>query len=101
LTGIRPVRSPSMLSHSAAGDAFTPAAHSRAEYAPGSKTIEDATRIRAKILTGFERAEKATLEAEIRKFMTFVVVGGGPTGVELAGSIAEIAHSVLVRDLGK
>src|SRR3954468_16711467 len=72
-----------------------------AEYAPGLKTIEDATRIRAKILTGFERAEKATLEAEIRKFMTFVVVGGGPTGVELAGSIAEIAHSVLVRDFRK
>jgi NADH:ubiquinone reductase (H+-translocating) len=72
-----------------------------AEYAPGLKTIEDATRIRAKILTGFERAEKATLEAEIRKFMTFVVVGGRPTGVELAGSIAEIAHSVLVRDFRK
>src|SRR4051812_47076715 len=72
-----------------------------AEYAPGLKTIEDATRIRAKILTGFERAEKATLEAEIRKFMTFVVVGGGPSGVELAGSIAEIAHSVLVRDFRK
>jgi NADH dehydrogenase len=72
-----------------------------AEYAPGLKTIEDATRIRSKILTGFERAEKSTLQAEIRKFMTFVVVGAGPTGVELAGSIAEIAHSVLVRDFRK
>jgi NADH:ubiquinone reductase (H+-translocating) len=50
---------------------------------------------------GFERAEKSTSEAEIRKFMTFVVVGAGPTGVELAGSIAEIAHSVLVRDFRK
>ncbi|WP_311967347.1 NAD(P)/FAD-dependent oxidoreductase [Bradyrhizobium archetypum] len=69
-----------------------------AQYAPGLKTIEDATRIRAKILIGFERAEKGTSEAEIQKFMTFVVVGGGPTGVELAGSIAEIARSVLVRD---
>jgi NADH dehydrogenase len=69
-----------------------------AEYAPGLKTIEDATRIRARILKGFEHAEKSSSEADIRKFMTFVVVGGGPTGVELAGSIAEIAHGVLVHD---
>jgi NADH dehydrogenase len=69
-----------------------------AEYAPGLKTIEDATRIRARILTGFEHAEKSASEFDRRKLMTFVVVGGGPTGVELAGSIAEIAHGVLVHD---
>jgi NADH dehydrogenase len=72
-----------------------------AQYAPGLKTIEDATRIRAKILTGFERAEKSASAGDVRKFMTFVIIGGGPTGVELAGSIAEIAHSVLVRDFRK
>jgi NADH dehydrogenase len=62
-----------------------------AQYAPGLKTIEDATRIRAKILVGLERAEKGGSEDEIKKFMTFVVVRGGPTGVELAGSIADRA----------
>jgi NADH:ubiquinone reductase (H+-translocating) len=69
-----------------------------AQYSPGLKTIEDATRIRARILTGFERAEKSDSETLRRKFITFVVIGGGPTGVELAGSIAEIAHSVLIRE---
>jgi NADH:quinone reductase (non-electrogenic) len=68
------------------------------EHAPGLKTVEDATKIRAKILIGFEKAEKARLASDIKKFMTFVIVGGGPTGVELAGSIAEISRNVLARD---
>jgi NADH dehydrogenase len=69
-----------------------------ARYAPGLKTIEDATRIRARILLSFERAERSELPAERSRSLTFVVVGGGPTGVELAGSIADIAHNALARD---
>ena len=69
-----------------------------AQYAPGLKTIEEATRIRAQILTCFETAERSQEEAVKRKSMTFVIVGGGPTGVELAGSIADIARNVLARD---
>jgi NADH:ubiquinone reductase (H+-translocating) len=65
-----------------------------ARYAPGLKTIEDATRIRARILLSFERAERSDRKADL----TFVVVGGGPTGVELAGSIADIAHHALAGD---
>jgi len=68
------------------------------QYAPGLKTIEDATRIRARILSCFEGAERMEEDGPRRKAMTFVVVGGGPTGVELAGSIADIAHNVLARD---
>lgn len=69
-----------------------------AKYAPGLKTIEDATRIRARILTCFETAERTDDQNVRRKSMTFVIVGGGPTGVELAGSIADIARNVLARD---
>jgi NADH:ubiquinone reductase (H+-translocating) len=69
-----------------------------AKYAPGLKTIEDATRIRARILTCFEIAERSDDEAVRRRSMTFAIVGGGPTGVELAGSIADIARNVLARD---
>lgn len=68
------------------------------EIAPGLKSLEDATAIRAKVLSAFERAEAALMEAEQRELLTFVVIGGGPTGVELAGSIAEIARLALVRD---
>jgi NADH dehydrogenase len=61
-------------------------------YAPGLKTLEDATSIRRRILLSFERAERET-DAELRAaLLTFVIVGGGPTGVELAGAIAELAH---------
>ncbi|HEX3654211.1 MAG TPA: NAD(P)/FAD-dependent oxidoreductase [Pirellulales bacterium] len=63
--------------------------------APSLKSIDDATEIRRKILLAFETAERATDEAERRKWMTFVVVGGGPTGVELAGQLAEIAEHTL------
>jgi NADH dehydrogenase len=69
-----------------------------AAHAAGLKTIEDGTAIRARILSCFERAERLQDDALRRKSMTFVVVGGGPTGVELAGSIADIAHNVLARD---
>jgi NADH dehydrogenase FAD-containing subunit len=66
--------------------------------APGLKKIDDAIGIRRRILTTFEQAEAATCPSERRRLLTFVVVGGGPTGVELAGAIAELAHAALRRD---
>jgi NADH:ubiquinone reductase (H+-translocating) len=69
-----------------------------AKYAPGLKTLEDALAMRARILTAFERAEAATELAEQRAWLTFVIVGGGPTGVELAGTLAEIARHTLRRE---
>jgi NADH:quinone reductase (non-electrogenic) len=66
--------------------------------APGLKTIDDATRIRRSILEAFERAEMTRDAAERRRLLTFVIVGAGPTGVELAGTIAELAQRTLVRD---
>ncbi|MDX1541326.1 MAG: NAD(P)/FAD-dependent oxidoreductase [Geminicoccaceae bacterium] len=69
-----------------------------AAHAPGLKTIEDAREIRGSLLMAFERAEMTRDEAERRRLMTFVVVGGGPTGVEMAGSIAELARETLKRD---
>jgi len=61
-------------------------------YAPGLKTLEDATSIRRRILLSFERAERETDTERRAALLTFVIVGGGPTGVELAGAIAELAH---------
>ncbi len=69
-----------------------------AAYAPGLKTIEDATEIRRRLLTAFERAESAENPAERAAWMTFVIVGGGPTGVELAGAIAELARHGLSKE---
>lgn len=69
-----------------------------ADLAPGLKTVEDATEIRARILLAFERAERETDPARIRELLTFVIVGGGPTGVELAGALAEIANHTLRHD---
>ena len=66
--------------------------------APGLKTIEDATAIRRKILFAFEAAERETDAERRREWLTFVVVGAGPTGVELAGALAEIAHDTLRHD---
>jgi NADH dehydrogenase len=66
--------------------------------APGLKTIGDATKIRAKILAAFEEAEMEPDAARRQAMLTFVVVGAGPTGVELAGSIAELAHKALASD---
>jgi NADH dehydrogenase len=69
-----------------------------AEAAPGLKTLEDATEIRRRVLVAYEAAEKADdLEAQ-SCWLTFVIVGAGPTGVELAGALAEISHRVLSRD---
>ena len=66
--------------------------------APGLKTIEDATRMRGRILLAFERAERETESERIRALLTFVLVGGGPTGVELAGALAEIARDTLAHE---
>lgn len=67
-------------------------------WAPSLKTVEDATAIRSRILYAFERGEMAETEAERKRLMTFVLVGGGPTGVEMAGAIAELAKRALVSD---
>jgi NADH dehydrogenase len=67
-------------------------------YAPGLKTVENATEIRRRVLLPFEQAE-LTADAETRqRLLTFVVVGGGPTGVELAGAVGELAHHTLRRN---
>ncbi len=68
------------------------------ERAPGLKTIEDATTIRSRILLAFEEAEEAESEEERRRLLTFVIVGAGPTGVELAGAIGELAGHTLRHD---
>jgi NADH:ubiquinone reductase (H+-translocating) len=68
------------------------------DFAPGLKRIEDATRIRRSILLAFEQAELAHDDAERRRLLTFVIVGGGATGVEMAGAIAEIARQTLAKD---
>jgi NADH dehydrogenase len=66
--------------------------------APGLKTIEDARRIRSRLLLAFEKAEMSRDPAEQKRLMTIAVIGGGPTGVELAGSIAELARYTLAKD---
>ncbi|MGH6797180.1 MAG: NAD(P)/FAD-dependent oxidoreductase, partial [Roseiarcus sp.] len=66
--------------------------------APGLKKIEDATFIRRRILLAFERAETTEDAAERKRLLTFVVIGGGPTGVELAGAIAELGRKALAAD---
>lgn len=66
-----------------------------AEAAPGLKTLEDAAEIRRRIFFAFEAAERATDPEDRRAWLTFVIVGGGPTGVELAGAIGELARSTL------
>lgn len=69
-----------------------------AKYAPGLKSIDDATEIRRRILIAFEAAEREADQQRREEWMTFVVVGGGPTGVELAGALGEIARETLRRD---
>ena len=69
-----------------------------ARYAPGMKSIDDALELRGRIFGSFELAELATDPEEARRLMTFVVVGAGPTGVEMAGQISELAHRTLRRD---
>jgi len=67
-------------------------------FAPGLKTVEDATEIRRRIFLAFEAAERHPNEERRRAYLTFVIVGGGPTGVELAGALAEIARDTLRND---
>ena len=67
-------------------------------FAPGLKSIIDATTIRRRVLLAFEDAEIETDSARRQALLTFVIVGGGPTGVELAGAIAELAHKSIIRD---
>jgi len=68
------------------------------EFAPGLKTIEQATEIRRRVLTAFEAAERTSNPAEQCRHLTFVIVGGGPTGVELAGAIGEMSRFTLAQD---
>ncbi|HEY2745708.1 MAG TPA: NAD(P)/FAD-dependent oxidoreductase [Polyangia bacterium] len=78
-----------------------PSYYGHPEYrhnAPGLKSISDAIEMRYRVLVAFERAEQADDPDEQRALMTFVVVGGGPTGVELAGAVAELARHALARD---
>ncbi len=68
------------------------------KFAPGLKTLEDATTLRRHILVAFERAERESDPARRDALLTFAIIGAGPTGVELAGTIAELAHHTLVGD---
>ena len=68
------------------------------KFAPGLKTIEDATDMRARILLAFEAAERETDPKKLKEWMTFVIVGAGPTGAELAGALGEIANDTLKHD---
>lgn len=65
------------------------------KWAPPLKSVEDALDIRRRVLSAFERAERATDPAAMRAWLTFVIIGGGPTGVEMAGALAEVAHKAL------
>src|SRR3954462_3509496 len=69
-----------------------------AEFAPGMKSIDDALELRGRIFAAWRAAELAADQAEVARLMTFVVVGAGPTGVEMAGQIAELAHRTLRKD---
>jgi len=71
------------------------------QYAPSLKSIEEATAIRHKILVAFERAERASTPEEAKAWLTFVIVGAGATGLELAGALAEIAQETLRHDFRK
>jgi NADH dehydrogenase len=66
-----------------------------AAHAPGLKTVEDATAIRRRLLLAFEKAEVTADPEERRRLLTFVVIGGGPTGVELAGAMVELARAAV------
>ena len=72
-----------------------------AEFAPGMKSIDDALELRGRIFGAFELAEISDNEEDIERLLTFVVVGAGPTGVEMAGQIAELAHRTLHKDFRK
>jgi NADH dehydrogenase len=67
-------------------------------FAPGLKTLGDALLIRERILLSFEKAERCDSISEAKRYLNFVIIGGGPTGVEMAGAIAEIAYETMLRD---
>ncbi|MDP3277503.1 MAG: NAD(P)/FAD-dependent oxidoreductase [Deltaproteobacteria bacterium] len=69
-----------------------------AEYAPGMKTLDDAVELRRRVLLAFEEAERETDEAQRAALLTMVVIGGGPTGVEMAGALADLSRTVLAKD---
>ena len=71
------------------------------KYAPGLKTLNDALNIRERILSSLEKAEKLNNQEEAKKYLTYVIVGGGPTGVEMAGAIAEIVSISMMKDFRK
>ena len=71
------------------------------KIAPGLKTLEDAVTIRERVLFAFEQAERSNSFAEAEKFLRFIIIGGGPTGVEMAGAIAEIARNTLFKNFRK
>jgi NADH dehydrogenase len=71
------------------------------EPAPGLKTLENAVEIRRRVLVAYEAAEREIDPAEVANWMTFVIIGAGPTGVEMAGALAEISRRVLMRDFRK
>lgn len=68
------------------------------EHAPGLKTLNDALKIREQILVSFEKAERCDSISEAKKYLNFVIIGGGPTGVEMAGAIAEISYKTMLKD---
>ncbi|MBE7412898.1 MAG: NAD(P)/FAD-dependent oxidoreductase [Leptospiraceae bacterium] len=70
-------------------------------YAPSLKTLVDALKIRKQILLSFEQAELAQTKEEVSELLTYIIIGGGPTGVELAGSIAELSHKIIRKDFRK
>lgn len=83
----------------ATGSRYNYFGHSEWEAcAPGLKTIEDARQIRSRLLIGFEKAERNNNPEEQRKLMTIVIIGGGPTGVEIAGAVAELARYTLASE---
>ncbi|MDR3624265.1 MAG: NAD(P)/FAD-dependent oxidoreductase [Chlamydiales bacterium] len=71
------------------------------EAAPGIKTLQEALSLREEILMSFEIAERSSKLSEIERYLNFVIVGGGPTGVELAGAIAEIAYKTMIKDFNR
>jgi NADH dehydrogenase len=97
LTGGRAIRYDYLLVASGATHAYF-GRDEWARHAPGLKTLDDAFAIRARILSAFEQAEAAASDAQCHACLTFAVIGGGPTGVELAGTLAEIARHTLARD---
>ncbi len=68
------------------------------ELAPGLKTLTDALKVRERILISFEKAERCDSISEAKKYLNFVIIGGGPTGVEMAGAIAEIAYQTMLKN---